>query len=174
MQKLILMELYKNEQDSEAGESTKNLNREFPYIKARIAMEFGQEDVRFVSESRKARTFSSVFSQSIRNLGSKNLVELVYKYQLSKRFHHYIKRCEGKELMEDMYKPKPCKDCIYREKYNFYDFWFNDEDCVFVTEKEGSPYLNEPWGKEKRIHSIKLIDKGKELIETVLKLNIGN
>lgn len=104
LQKLILMGLYKNEQDSEAGEGMKNLKREFPYIKGRVSMEFGQEDVRFVSDSRKARTFSSIFSQSIRNLASKNLVELVYKYQLPKLSHHHIKKCEGKELIETVLK----------------------------------------------------------------------
>ena len=103
-----------------------------------------------------SKNFNIVFSQSIRNLHKKGLVELKYMCEVSDSYYYQFKKCKDKEPYEN----QPCEDCFYVKKHPFAELYIVDENCHFCY-CSGSRGIN---SVKKRIHSVNITDNGKETI----------
>ena len=146
LQKATLTYLYK--------EGAKGYGNSYKYGGLRYVM----------AEGNDRNSFRSKFSQSIRNLEKKQLIDVIYCHQIQKREYRQIKKCEGR-------KPEygnPCEDCFYVKKYDHrlshfgfrIEFIAGDDYCGFFFIKG---YCGRDVPK-KRIKEIKLTGKGRDTI----------
>lgn len=104
-----------------------------------------------------SKSFNVVFSQSVRNLHRKGLIELEYKYEVPDEYYYYHKKCKGREPFED----NPCDDCFYIKKHPNAELFLVEKKCCFryFTGERGKNKI------KKRVHSIKLTGKGRKALK---------
>ena len=106
------------------------------------------------------KNFRSVFSQSIRNMAKKGLVELEYEHKRGKSFQRRICKDRNPE------NGKPCKDCPYLKKYDIKpeSYTFAGETAyehTFFVECNMCVFLKHSQQHTRKVSKIRLLEENK-------------